>query len=394
MLFETRKKISKFCFKIWCKISPSLSEYFQDYNNFFFFRNEMDPNFPWKKFIHQKNNYFKQWGFDVSQLEAEYYGCASGVKANHYVNRSMVFHYIYPYLDRYDFSPAYKDKNIQKTLLGLPDVENDILATKDIVFNSNGIFFKNGDQPCSEEDAIEVLLSYGKTLFLKPTVDTFGGRGVKKVPAEIVREDLLELIKKYKRDYTFQDFIEQHPDMAKFNSSSINSLRIVTYRDFSQQYKVLYSCVRFGNNGSIKDNASSGGGFTGIDILSGKLIDRKKYTYHVSKPTNVVNEFPLEIPYWEKVKSAALLLHQRLPQFRIVGWDFSITPDGKPLFIEFNPRPGIGFQQAIGPMFSKEDLDELMSHVSKAAKWQMPIGVTCFSDYPERMTYHSKFIRE
>lgn len=53
----------------------------------------------------------------MSQLDAEYYGEVSGVKADHYVTRSMTVHYIYPYLDRYDFVPAYMVKNTQKALL-------------------------------------------------------------------------------------------------------------------------------------------------------------------------------------------------------------------------------------------------------------------------------------
>jgi hypothetical protein len=64
------------------------------------------------------------------------------------------------------------------------------------------------------------------------------------------------------------------------------------------------------------------------------------------------------------------------------------------VFVEFNPRPGIGLQQAVGPMFSKEDLDELLSHVTKSTISQMPFGVTYFNDYPERKTIHSKFVRQ
>lgn len=393
MLYRLRKRFSKFCFKLWTKVSPSLSEDFQDYDIFFFIRNELDPHFPWKNYIHKKNNYFKQWGFEVPQLEAEYYSKVSGVKADHYVNRSLVFHYIYPYLNRYDFIPAYMDKNIQKKLLGLPDKELGIEAAIDIVCNSNGIFYRYGDQPCTKEEAIGVLLSYGKPLILKPTVETFGGHGVEKVSPDLSRDDLLELFEKYKRDYTFQELIEQHDEMARFNPSSVNTLRIVTYRDFSEQYKVLYACVRFGGKGAIKDNVCSGGGYTGIDVQSGKLIDGRIYTYHVSEPPKATEAFPTEIPCWPTVKAAALTLHRRLPQLRVVGWDFSITPDGRPTFVEFNPRPGIGLQQAVGPMFSKEDLDELMSHVSKEAIWREPVGVSYFNDYPERKTFHSKFVR-
>ena len=394
MLYSLRKRISKFCFKIWCKISPSLTEHFQDYDIYYFFRNEMDPTFPWKKYIKKNNNYFKQWGFDIPQLEAEYYSKVSGIKAEHYVNRLLVFHYIYPYLNRYDFVPAYMDKNIQKKLLNLPDKEKGFLATKDIIYNSNGNYYKQIDLLCSEEEAIDILVSYGKSLIVKPTIDTFGGHGVELLPSGLTKNNIIDIFKKYKRDFTIQEVIEQHPDMAKFNPSSINTLRIVTYRDFSNHYKILYACVRFGGKGSIKDNVCSGGGYTGINIESGYLRDRRIYSYHVSEPVQVNDTFPVRIPYWEKVKTAALELHRRLPQLKIIGWDFSVTPNGNPLFVEFNPRPGIGLQQAVGPMFSKEDLEELLSHVINSTTSQIPLGVTYFKDYSERKTFHSKFVRQ
>ena len=393
MFYKARKRFGKFCFNIWCKISPSMTEHFQDYDTFFFFRNELDPNYPWKNYL-QKNAYFKQWGFDVPQYESEYYSKVSGIKADYYVNRLLVFHYIYPYLNRYDFVPAYMDKNIQKKLLGLPDNKNGFLATNDIIYNSNGSFFKQVDLPCTEEEAIEILISYDNPLIIKPTIETFGGHGVELLPAGLTRNNLIEIFKKYKRDFTFQEVIEQHPDMAKFNPSSINTLRIVTYQDFSGFHKILYACVRFGGKGSIKDNVCSGGGYTGIDIETGNLRDRRIYSYHVSEPVKDTDIFPSQIPQWEKVKSAALELHRRLPQLRIIGWDFAVSTNGKPVFVEFNPRPGIGLQQAVGPMFSKEDLDELLSHVTKSTISQMPFGVTYFNDYPERKTIHSKFVRQ
>lgn len=100
---------------------------------------------------------------------------------------------------------------------------------------------------------------------------------------------------------------------------------------------------------------------------------------------------PNEIPCWEKIKASALALHSRLPQLGIVGWDFTLTPDETPVLIEFNPRPGVGLQQAVGPMFSKEDLDEIMKHVSKVKAEYRPLGILQFKDYPDRKTVHFKF---
>ena len=91
------------------------------------------------------------------------------------------------------------------------------------------------------------------------------------------------------------------------------------------------------------------------------------------------------------LKEAALALHGRLPHLGIVGWDLCLTPDEKPLLLEFNPRPGVGLQQAVGPMFSREELDEIMERVSKVKADYRPVGVITYPDRPKPLTAQMKF---
>ncbi len=385
------KKISAILFRGWCFLAPPLRKRFQHFDTRMFLKNEMCPDFEWKKYVKKKNPYWKKWGFDISGLDAAYYGKLSGIEADHYVTRSMAVHFIYPYLDRYDFVPAYMDKNVQKSILGLPDAELGVMAAEDVVYNANGVFYTGDGKECSRETALETLLSFGEALILKPSVETFGGRGVVKVERGTDRSEFDALMTKYRYDYTFQKMVVQHPVFAQFNPTSLNTIRIVTYRDPSKRRKVLYSCVRFGGEGSVMDNVCSGGGYTGVDIETGKLLNRKRYSYYVMDVPFLPDSMPDRIPCWEVLKKAALELHGRLPQLDIVGWDFALSPDGHPVFIEFNPRPGVGLQQAVGPMFNREDLDELMAHVSKVRAKYLPLGAVRFKDYPDRTTIHHKF---
>ena len=389
--FRLFDKMGKVAFRIWKPFAPSLSTRFQAFDTRMFLTNEMCPGFEWKKYVHKTNPYFKKWGFKVSQLDAEYYSRVSGIKADHYVTRSMAVHYIYPYLDRYDFVPAYMDKNVQKTLLGIPDKSLGVLAPEDVVYNSNGVFFTGTGKECEREDALTLLVAYGEEMILKPSVESYGGHGVVKVEKNTSREEFSMLLDKYRYNYTFQKLVTQHPTLSQFNPTSVNTIRVVTYRDFKKTRKVLYSCLRFGGEGSVMDNVCSGGGYTGIEISSGKLLDRKRYSYNVMDVPLIPSSMPDEIPFWETIKSVALELHGRLPQMDIVGWDFSLTPEGQPILIEFNPRPGVGLQQAVGPMFSKEDLDEIMAHVSKVKADYVPLGVLRYRDFPDRRTVHLKF---
>lgn len=391
MRYNIHDKIGKEFFKVWKKIAPSLTARYQYFDTRMFLSNEMCKEFEWKKYVNKKNPYFKKWGFDVSQLDAEYYSRVSGIKADHYVTRSMAVHYIYPYLDRYDFVPAYMDKNSQKALLRLPDAKLDVSMPEEVVYNSNDVFFSGDGIECSKEEAVKILMDYGADLILKPSVETFGGHGVIMVSANTGKAQFEELIKKYRCNFTFQKIVQQHPIMAQFNPTSVNTVRVVTYRDFKRERRVLYACVRFGGEGSVMDNVCSGGGYTSVDIITGHLKDRKRYSYFVMNVPMVPETMPDKIPNWELIKSVALALHERLPQLDIVGWDFTLDPDGHPVLIEFNPRPGVGLQQAIGPMFSIDELDEIMGHVSKVKAEYYPLGVVSFKDQPGRKTIHLKF---
>lgn len=389
--YRIRNKVALIFFHLWKKVAPSLSERYQYFDTRMFLNNEMNPKFSWKKYVKKKNPYFKKWGFYVSQLDAEYYSRVSGIKADHYVTRSMAVHYIYPYLDRYDFVPAYMDKNMQKRILGLPDGEVGVLMPDEVVYNANGVFFDVEGRELSREEAVDTLMAYGKDTILKPSVETYGGHGVMKVSGQSSKRDYEALFDKYRYDFTFQKLVEQHPVMAQFNLTSVNTVRVVTYRDFKGKRKILYSCMRFGGEGSVMDNVCSGGGYTGVNVETGKLIDRKRYSYFIMNVPTLPDCVPDEIPCWEKIKTAALALHCRLPQLGIVGWDFTLTPDEIPVLIEFNPRPGVGLQQAVGPMFSKEELDEIMEHVSKRKLEYIPLGILSFEDCPDRKTVHLKF---
>lgn len=389
MKLELRKRFGQISFSIWKRIAQPLDRRYQDFDTRMFLSNEMDPRFPSKEYISKKNPYFRKWGFDVSQLDAAYYSRVSGIDADHYVTRSMAIHFIYPYLDRYGFLDAYMDKNVQKKVLGL-DSDNPlgIRATEDIIRNMNGIFMDQEGKQIPEDQAVSILMSYGAPMILKPSVETYGGHGVVKVSADVTVDELKSLMKKYWQNYTFQKLIVQHPVLSSFNPTSVNTVRVVTYRDPSKKKKILYSCVRFGGEGSVIDNVCSGGGYTGIDISTGRLKNRKRYSYFTMDVPMLPDSAPDQIPCWDKIKEAALYLHDRLPHFDIAGWDFSVTPDGDVLFVEYNLRPGVGLQQAVGPMFSKEDLDELMKHVSKVKYGYQAFGVLRYKDQPDRKTVH------
>ena len=157
--------------------------------------------------------------------------------------------------------------------------------------------------------------------------------------------------------------------MAKLNSSSLNTLRIYTYRTMAGDYVILVSVARFGGKGAFNDNASTGGGF--CHVYDDGTLDQKVLRYHtLDKPT--MKEFLgfdcLTVPNYERIKSFVFDLHKRLPYFDLVGWDIALDSDNDPVFIEMNLTAESGFAQMNGGPLFGDYLDEVMERVSRVQK--------------------------
>lgn len=181
--------------------------------------------------------------------------------------------------------------------------------------------------------------------------------------SELSKDFIENLFKQYGKNFTIQKIVEQHPVLAAFNPTSVNTIRITTYQDFDGNVKILYAAQRFGGKGKIYDNADDpkgSGGFCAIGMDG--TIDRHIHHYRNSKTDVLDNaDIPNQIPHFEKIKEAVIYLHRFFPHYGIIGWDASLTPDERPIIIEYNFNPGLGTGQlANHPLFSQKDLDEII----------------------------------
>ena len=66
----------------------------------------------------------------------------------------------------------------------------------------------------------------------------------------------------------------------------------------------------------------------------------------------------------------------------------SVTQDGIPVLIEFNNRPAVESKQlTVGPLFSKEDLDEIMPEI---AKWKLNYDCCPTISFPGKKGYKGR----
>ncbi|MCI8583934.1 MAG: hypothetical protein HFH13_12500 [Dorea sp.] len=148
--------------------------------------------------------------------------------------------------------------------------------------------------------------------------------------------------------YLAEEFVESCEELAVFHPSSLNTLRVITFR-CGERFEVFGGGLRVGNNGLHVDNAHGGGIFCEINPADGKIITDGLDEYsncYVTHPMTGVKFRETQIPYWEEIIELCREASQELPCLRVVGWDVAILPDGRLELIEGNHNPGMNIVQA------------------------------------------------
>lgn len=364
------KKFADFIWNLYVRMLPKEEEIIFSDSLQAFKKKIMDPKFDSSSCERNINPFFAKYGFKFSMLESEYYSICTGVKSDMYLPIMLYNKYIYPFLNPDAWRMGYCDKNMFTRLLNIKEAQKhiDILVPEYIVYCDNGRFFKPEDYLCSREEAIAIVCEYKEDFIIKPTLDSSHGNGVAKISHELVSPEFVsDLFKKYDSNFTIQKLIRQHPNLAEYNPTSVNTIRITTYQDFEGNVKVLYASQRFGGKGKVYDNADDPNGSGGFcPINSDGTVKREVHHYRNMKVTPLDPSISGVTPCYDKVVQAVLFLHTRFPQFGLIGWDMTVTPEGHPLVIEYNFFPGLGTGQlAHGPIFGEEDLRKIMSHIQK-----------------------------
>lgn len=187
-----------------------------------------------------------------------------------------------------------------------------------------------------------------ETFFIKPAKSERGiGNAVVK-SADIT--DRAAAFQEYVRlQIVMEELIHQHAELAEFNPTSVNTLRVVTLRDARETVHVMAGVLRMGAPGSVVDNFHNHGIIAVIDVDTGIVSSRGldfEHNYYVTHPGSNKPIVGFRVPYWDKVvelvKEAALLL----PELRYIGWDISVGEQGELYLVEGNSTPDTAGEQA------------------------------------------------
>ena len=266
-------------------------------------------------------------------------------------------------LNTYKLRHAYVDKGIYD--IYFPD----IIRPKTFVKNINGYYYDDS-KPISVEEAIERCQNLEGAVS-KPTQEGMWGSGVKVFSTQngVLNDGtgIKALMESYGKNFIIQERINQHDTMALLNPTSLNTLRVLSYRQGNEVY-IIYVVVRIGRKGKSVDNETAGGINADIDLATGRILDCAYGTPSEKRiaTTDVGTVLKgFQIPSFDKVVSEVKELHARLPYFNLVGWDFGIDKEGNPVMIEWNRCPDLS-QTAHGPAFG--DMTEAIFRRIRNAK--------------------------
>lgn len=282
--------------------------------------------------------YMSLIGKKVSLLSHEYFYSRTGVFSKDYVPVDLYYSNLLPKANKASVVQAYRDKNMFDIIFSGENLPHTYLK------NRNGYYYFEG-RPVSESEAIQLCQNLGQVI-IKPT---WSGKGhgiqlvdIKDGSVKSMGKPLIQLLKDYKKNFIIQACIRQHERMSALNPTSVNTIRILSYRS-GMEVLIIYAVVRIGHLGSVVDNQSAGGISTTID-KDGRLGKYSFGGYNKDKiektDTGIVLD-GYQLPSYDKTIEIVKRMHFNLPYFDIVGWDIAIDENGIPVLIEFNLGPGL-----------------------------------------------------
>lgn len=321
-------------------------------------RDEQLPSDFYRKFRKEVVPYWKKYGFRPKPCWYKLFYAYSGTIDPRYIPDDIHHKYIVPYFDDVRCIRVMEDKNLHS--LVFPGVKRPETVFKHV----SGIFCEDDFSPLDRAEAYARCLREGQYI-LKPTRDTGEGLDIRFFSSEDGEEEISALLRSYDRiDYIVQKILVQHPDLARLNPGSVNTIRIVTVMH-NNEVTLMSPVVRIGGEKSRVDNVSRGGYQTVIHPDG--TLNKVAFTHrggkiaHVLQTDGGVRFEDCAVPCWDKVCETTKQLAIHLPHLKLIGWDLSVDENGDVVLIEFNCDFGSN-QETSGPTFgdmTEEILDDI-----------------------------------
>lgn len=263
---------------------------------------------------------------------------------------------IQPILNPIETRPFYQDKNMFDLIIGKDKMPRTLLrCVNGCLMNRDYKYIiqenRSSNKYVISEANLKNFLDGYNTIFIKPSVDSSSGKGVvgfnldkDGVYREIGGDNIFnsKYINEYSKihpDFILQEGLIQHPYLSQFNKTSINTIRIATYRSVKDnKVHIVGVIMRIGKKGSCVDNSHAGGvaiGITKDGTLCKFAIDSEGNRYDCFNDINF-RDGTFKIPEIDRILNFAKEIGKNIYHHRLVAQDICLDYNGNPKLIEYN----------------------------------------------------------
>ena len=320
--------------------------------------------------------YIKKWKplkLNVNILWYKVYSSVLNIEDDNFIPEDIYYSIVEPHLNNKILSKAYSDKNFYDMLY-----DKNLFPTT-IIRNIDGTFYdKEYNSFNLTDEVLHSYLTHFTKIIIKPAVDSGGGHNVivlnRNENEFYVGNEILSvnyLKEKFVRNYIIQDYLVQHDFFSGFNPSSLNTMRVFTYRSVTDyQVHILHTILRVGRPGSNVDNQASGGISINISqqgFLNKFAIDKNGNKSFSINGIDLIDN--IKVPFIELIKICAIAIAKKNIHHRLLGLDFTVDSNQNIRLIEINNQNNeINFYQMnSGPLFG-QFTDEVIEYCTRNRK--------------------------
>ncbi len=273
--------------------------------------------------------------------------------------------YFFPYIENILNPIAWKRLLSHKAMLEML-YGSGVRTPLTVLRSYGGVYLDKNYKPLTSTEATHVISECDFDLLYKPATDSEQGIGIEKYDVSKIPELVCKLrnrsILSNNSDFVIQKLIDQDPETAIFNPSSLNCMRITTL-NLNGHVSVGSMAIKCGPKNSVVDNIGSGKRGVIVGISSDGTVANHGF-YGNGETTLTHNGIKFEgkkIKSFPKLISTAINLHRFVPMCSVIGWDLALDSESNPILIEGNTvYPGISLEQMCsGPIFG-ERTDEVI----------------------------------
>lgn len=169
------------------------------------------------------------------------------------------------------------------------------------------------------------------TSFIYKPLDSHSGKGIEIINTNIQFKAIDFFNQKIKDGpFVVEELIQQGTEMARLHPSSINTLRVVTFRN-GDNVDILLVLLRVGIGNSIVDNGGAGGLMANVSVESG-VVDSKGVNFagaeYILHPDTKVPILGYQIPQWAEAKEFVAQLVKHVEGTTFISWDIAYCKSG------------------------------------------------------------------